>query len=522
MVTRGDSWMNFLTALGTQRDKRTSTFFAPDIVTDTEALHLWRGDDICKRIIEAVPNTAFRRGIMLNVQDKDLAEKIQRGLQKVQLVERFIKAAQNENAYGGGALYPITGDIGDLEEPLDENSIQSVSAFHVLEPRELTPVSYYTDLTDPKFGQPEVWRLIPLNSGVMGMAMTYIHESRLITFPGRRVSRQLQSYQRPGWGDSQLSGVYAIVRDFGSAWGHAAALLQDFSQGVLSMDGYADLMNQKDGEAIVRARLSMLDQMRSTMRMMIVDKGDTFSRQTTPMGGLSDLLHDFALRIAAAAEQPVTVLFGMAPAGLNATGDNDVRGWYDSVEARREHHYRPRLEHAIRLFMLGQDSPCAGVEPEVWSADFPPLWTPTEKEQADTRLAIAQTDKIYAIDIAACTPDDVAESRWKGDTFSAEMVIDWNAREAQKKVEEAMAKEALAQEQAKTEAIKANGGIDPNDPTGGGQPPPVPGGGSGGGAEPPPPAVADPAAPAAETPPEPKPGRQVPVKEHTRTIRSGA
>ncbi len=475
-LERFDSWTNFYTGMGTHRDKRTFSWFSPDIVTDTEALNLWRGDDICKRVIEGVPKTAFRRGFTLKVEDKELAEQVQSDLEDIDFVGHFVKACQYENAYGGAALFPVTDDIVPLEQPLDENNIGKIHALHLLEPRELTPIAWDTDLRSKTFRQPIVWRLMPIGGvGGLGSVTQYVHTSRLIIFPGRRVSNQIQAYQRPGWGDSNLTGIYPIIRDFGSAWGHAAALLEDFAQATLAMDGYAELMKENGGEAFVKARLQMLDMMRSTMRLMVVDAKDKYSRETTPMGGLSDLLHDFMLRVAAAAEQPVTVLFGMEPAGLAATGDNDVRGWYDTVAAWREHHVKPRLDRGLHLYFMSKEGATGGVEPDMWSTEFPALWEPTEKEVAETRFVIAQTDKIYAVDIQACTADDVAESRWKGDTFSPEMTINWERRAAQQKAADDMAAQQLELEQAQAEAAKvaAANGPDGSAPSDGSQPPPT-------------------------------------------------
>jgi uncharacterized protein len=440
--TRMDGWVNYLTSLGTSFDKRNAGFFLPDIITDEEAKGLWLGDDMCKRIIEAAPKTELRRGFNIKIQDKDLGEKIQADFEELEVVSKFTEARMYENALAGAAIYPVTDDIASLEEPIDEGSLNAITAIHVLEPRELQPVLWDSDIRSKTFRQPLVWRFMPLTGGGGGVGgiIQYIHASRLIIFPGRRVTKQIQAYQRPGWGYSRLTGVYPIVRDFGATWGHVAGLLQEFAQGVLSMDGYAELMQTDEGEEIVKARMRMLDMMKSTLKTMVVDKGDTFSRQVGSLSGASEILHDFAQRIAAAAEMPVTVLFGMAPAGLNATGDNDVRGWYDNVVADREHHLKPRLQRFVQMYLRTKDAPTKGTEPAVWSIDFPPLWEPTEKERAETRYIVAQTDQIY-YNIQAATDTDIAESRWKGDTYSAEMQIDWDAREKQKAAAEAMATE---------------------------------------------------------------------------------
>lgn len=446
-----DGWANIATAMGTSRDKRMSSFFMPDIVTDIEALNLWRSEDMCRTIIEELPNEAFRRNFTLKVDDKELAEQIQSELEDLNVTESFVKAAQFENAFGGAALYMVTNDAQETVEPLKEEQVTNLSALHLFEPRELWPSSWYTDITSPKFGTPETYRLRPLGAQSAFLSLNVeIHESRMIIFPGKKISRQIQPGQRYGWGDSALSSVYNVIRDYGGAWGSAAAILQDFAQGVYSLEGYAELMKDKEGQQLIKDRMSLFDLFRSTMRMAVIGSGDKFERQTTPIGGMSDLLHDFALRISAAARMPVTVLMGMAPAGLNATGDNDIRGWYDTISARREYHYKPRLERIIKIRMLSKDSATGGVEPKMWSTEFPPLWEPNESERATTRLAIAQTDQIY-YNIQSASSDDIAESRWKGDTFSAEMVIDWAKRKAQQALD---AKNEAAQQKLALAAAK--------------------------------------------------------------------
>src|SRR5688572_30514923 len=73
---RRDAWANILTAIGTTRDKRTAGEFRLDPVTDIEAAEMWRGDDIAKRVIEALPKDALRRGYDLKLGKKELSEAI--------------------------------------------------------------------------------------------------------------------------------------------------------------------------------------------------------------------------------------------------------------------------------------------------------------------------------------------------------------------------------------------------------------------------------------------------------------
>jgi hypothetical protein len=82
--------------------------------------------------------------------------------------------------------------------------------------------------------------------------------------------------------------------------------------------------------------MAALHQARSVLGAYLIDAdGETFERKATPIEGLSDLLEQFALRLAAAIEVPVSLLMGQAPAGLNATGDTDVRWLYSRVKSRQ-------------------------------------------------------------------------------------------------------------------------------------------------------------------------------------------
>lgn len=185
-------------------------------------------------------------------------------------------------------------------------------------------------------------------------------------------------------------------------------------------------------------RMRAFEMANSTLRVGVTDADDKFTPRGGSLAGLDSVLIQQAQYVAAACGMPVTVLFGMQPAGLNATGDMDVRNWYATIENDQTCEYKPRVERAYKLLFLSSAGAANGKEPKAWSIEFRKLLTPSEKETAETRKLVAETDKIY-VDIGAASADDVAESRWKGDTYSPEMVIDWKAREAQKKLEEQQA-----------------------------------------------------------------------------------
>ncbi|MFQ8761936.1 MAG: anti-CBASS protein Acb1 family protein [Intestinimonas sp.] len=53
------------------------------------------------------------------------------------------------------------------------------------------------------------------------------------------------------------------------------------------------------------------------------------------------------LDLSGASRIPVTKLFGRSPAGMNATGESDLRNYYDYVDTLREAKLRPILEKLL-------------------------------------------------------------------------------------------------------------------------------------------------------------------------------
>lgn len=409
-------------------DKRLSAEYLLQIIDSVTAESLWRTNDVAARIIEKVPAEALRPGFGIKLDDKEKAELVSARMEELNVEQAFYEAATKERAFGGCAIFPVLrDDVADLARPLNEDRIAGISHLQVFESRELKPATYYDDPLRPKFGEPETYWLWPqARGGVTSTMGVLVHESRLIIFPGIRVSRSQVS--QDDWGDSVLQRPHEVLRDFGISWAALGVMLTDFSQATMSIEGLAELIAQ-DKDEVIRNRIKAVELARSTVRMVLTDSKETYKREQTPVAGLADLLDRFESRLAAAADMPITVLMGRSPAGLNATGESDVRLFYDRVGVYQRLHLRPRLEQLVRMILRDRLGPTRGKEPDTWSIEFNPLWQPSAKEQADTRKTVADTDAIY-LQWGVVSPDEVAQSRWGGDSYSVEMAIDFEARRA--------------------------------------------------------------------------------------------
>lgn len=428
---RADGWGNALTGLGKLNiDKRLGASYLADVLGAEEAKELWRGNDLAARIIETPVNEMLRQGWELCITDeKDLAETIMGKAEDLKAAEAFWQALSYRRGLGGGAiLMGIDDGARSLAQPVNLNNVRGVMWLTVLEPSELKPYKYYANPLAAKFGQPATYLLNPYSPGLAyestsPVTNVEVHESRLIIFQGTSVSRTLTN-ANGGWGDSVLTRCNPVLRDYGTSWDAAVILLVDFSQAVYKVKGLAEMMGlDRDDE--FRARVRAVETSRSVAHAVFIDAEEEFERKSTQLTGLPDMLDRLATRLAAAADMPLTLLMGQSPAGLNATGESDIRFFYDRMKAAQDRDLRPPLEYFYKLLLLAE---LQGGEPDDWNVKFNPLWQPTEKEQAETRKLQMEVDTGY-VNAQVVSPEEVAKSRFGGDSYSFETQLDWELRE---------------------------------------------------------------------------------------------
>jgi phage-related protein (TIGR01555 family) len=499
---RSDDWQNFFTGQGVfGKDKRVGTNFNIHTLSFDQLKDLWLGDDLAARSVETIPKEAMRQGydiVISSAQNKGAAGAV-KGMDPSELASEVTQkldtlgadnyleiAAGYERGYGGGAILIGANDgQADMTQPLNLAKVKEINWLTPLEARELMPLYAYADPRAPKYGQPEIYQLmsravLPSYSGNYSSATMLIHESRLIVFPGIRVSRYQVSNARGGWGESTLARTYRVLRDFNTAWGAAGVLVSDFAQSVIKIAGLWEAL-ALDGEKAFQNRLAAMEYGRSTVNAVTIDAGDSYERQQTPLSGLPDLLEKFAVRLAAACDMPLTLLFGTSPAGMNATGESDIRFFYDRVAAYQNRKMVPALRQLCQVIFrtIGNKQ-----EPDKWSVKFRPLWQDSSKDKAAAMLTQAQADVAW-IGAGVLSPEEIASAHWGKGEYDPNISVDFEARESQ---------EGAAAAPVSQADLNA---LDPNHYTY--TPPPEPGTAGPGATVPPP---GPPAAPDPNTPPK--------------------
>lgn len=413
VTPRADAWENLVSAVGVAGfDRRLETSFVADIIMPEIAQQLWRGNDVAGRVISEPAQEALREGFEIEVaDDPDASDALGARLEESGAFAAVTQAIEFARAYGGGAIFPVVNDgSAEMAKPLRTEAIRAIENLVVLEPRELTPVSYYTDVRHPKYRRPEIWRLQPLGTAAQGLATTGIHESRLVIFDGIRVSNDPNAHNLQGWGDSVLTRLWAVLRDFGSAWDSTGLLVQDWQTTLWKIKNLTEMVAM-DKTGAFKARMNAAQLSKSLLRAIMIDaEGESFERNSVNVTGLPDLLDRYGGRLSAAAGGfPLTRLLGISPAGLNATGEGDTRNWYDFIGRVRTGYTKP-VEELAKFYTLEIAGPTRGKEPELWSCCWPPLWQESKKEQADTAKVVADTDIAY-VGVGVFSAEEVRKAR---------------------------------------------------------------------------------------------------------------
>jgi hypothetical protein len=393
--------------MGTGRDKSVYTQYNPsfqplDVFTLSALYH---GHDLAARVVEVVPDEELRLEFCVEIPGNEKAEKL--------VKEEFDRLGMRQNAldgrtwgraFGGAATILGADDGRAAADPLDPERVgNGVAWLRTVDRRVLWPNTWYT--YGPKNGQPETYNLN--NSHPGGSETFVIHESRLILWPGARTAQQ-EKDDNNSWDYSILDRCWPALKAFETLYKGVELLVTEGPQAVYKVKGLFDKIVAGEEDQL-RTRFDLIELYRSAFRAIIIDAdgSESFERQQVTYSGTPEILNQMQLRLSAATQIPMMVLFGQSPGGLGVTGENDLKWFFDRTASSQRNVLAPRIERAARVVLAA-----AGIEAVEVNVTFPNLWTPSAKEQAEERLAQATTDEKYIVN-QVLTPEEICLSRFR-------------------------------------------------------------------------------------------------------------
>lgn len=415
--SRADAIFNWATGLGGLRDKGSIYNNRPDTVrnplTVPELSALWLDNGIARRIVSLLPNEATRKGWSVpDIGDED---------ERLQIADRVREGMTWARLYGGAAGVLITEDDVPpafrqrpedwLMQPLDLRRVGRVEALHVFDAFEAQVGEYDTELRSPTYRQPLWWHIY----GERGTLR--VHASRVLHFRGAKRPPSTRDHALfPD--DPVLQSVYDEVQRLCSTMQGGATLAHEIRESVLTIADL-DRVAVSDQEQVLISRAAAMAKIKGLLGMILKRPGDTYENRSNPPTGFRELSGEAKSMLAGVVGWPSIVLFGEAPAGLSTDGSS---GWQlmNRVASAYQEDNRSLIERAYQVVYSAQDGPTGGIVPDDHYLTFLPLDEPGEKEKAETRKLVADTDALY-IDRGVLDPADIRAGRFGAEGFRLEL-----------------------------------------------------------------------------------------------------
>jgi phage-related protein (TIGR01555 family) len=343
--------------------------------------------------------------------------------------------------FGREAILIGADDGKELSEPLDEDAVKEIRFLDVIDRLDFYANTLEDDPTQPGYGLPLTWRVTRAVGGDAG-GVVVVHKSRLLLAGGVLTSHRKR--RENSWCDaSVLQAAIHQLQRFNTDDLAVSNMMMDASQAILKIEGFTEILAGEDKDTL-NTRMSIVDRGRSVSRIMPIDAmNEDFKYVERTFTGVPQIMERRQQLLAGAVGWPVVILFGREPAGLNATGEADIRAWYDTIHADRTTVYQPIIEYLIRIVATSLDIDY----PEAWTISWPSLWQEAPKEKAERQKLVADTDKIY-IETGVLDTDEVATARYgAGEWSDRAPQLDTDGREALKQQNEERLKGELGEEE---------------------------------------------------------------------------
>jgi len=393
-VPTSDSFVNFAARLGWGADNQFSASRYAFHFVSRNRLQLeamYRTSWIVGLAVDVVAEDMTREGIEISAGlEPDDMDRLNAALKTLRIWQSINETIKWSRLYGGSiAVLLIDGQKVSTPLRLDTISKGQFKGLTVLDRWQLQPtLNKLVTEYGPDMGSPVFYDVV---NGAPALQNQHIHYTRVIRLDGVMLPWSQQITEN-GWGQSVIERLHDRLISFDSASQGSSQLVYKAHLRTYSVEGLRDIIASggKAFEGLLK-QIEMIRMMQSNEGLTLMDAKDKFEAHQYSFSGLSDLLLQFGQQLSGALQIPLVRLFGQSPAGLNSTGDSDIRNYYDHIAAQQE----ARLQRPFELLLNVLHRSVFGKEPEKdFSFKFAPLWQMSDKERSE--IATNTTNAVIA------------------------------------------------------------------------------------------------------------------------------
>ncbi len=387
-----DSFQNLQASLGIgSQNLMSQSFYGFNPITrfPLQLEWMYRGSWLSGMAVDAPAHDMTRAGVEFETTlDPDAKDLLESSLLDLRVWHQLRECLKWGRLYGGALGY-IVIDGQDPATPIRLDTITK-GQFRGIIPLNRWQVSpTLMDIVSefgPDWGNPKFYEVVQNQPGLPWVPK--IHYSRVIRFTGIDLPFQ-QKLTENGWGESVLERIYEVLVAHSSTSTGAAQLVYKAHLRLLKIEDLRGII-AAGGPAMagVTAMLANLRLTQANEGITLLDKADDFETQQYAFSGLDGMLLQFGQQLSGALQIPLVRLFGQSPAGLNSTGESDLRTYYDGIAEKQE----DKLRHPLNLILdILSRSVLGAPLPEGFKFRFRPLWLVRDTEKAQIASQTSDT-----------------------------------------------------------------------------------------------------------------------------------
>ena len=399
-----DGYTDIVKCIGTKSSK---TVFVPEKYDYRQLADIYRFDGVGKNICDCVAKDGTAPGFEI---DGDTGGEMFKIVNKTGLRKAYRNASKWTRAFGGAVVVKKIADGRKLQEESGKGLIVGFNVY----PCSVVSVKmedFDKDQSSVYYGEP-IWYTITMFNG----ESVRVHRSRCEVFYGEEVpfakgNEEISQTIRL-FGDSALVPVMKRLNKLGVSEEGIADLMSEVNIAFYKLNGLDSKLSAKDGMDIVRRRFQAIEEGKSMCRAVIADTTEDFSIVNSNLGGVPETVYRQMQMLVAAAELPMSKIFGESSSGLSTTGEGNRKMYDKKVETWIEDHVTEPVEHLVSD-VLKRNANEAGDVTITWNS----VSQPSDEEYV--KMFKEQTDSFHTlIQDGVVTPPEVRKMMFKnGHTF---------------------------------------------------------------------------------------------------------
>ncbi|MDR7035263.1 anti-CBASS protein Acb1 family protein [Mesorhizobium sp. BE184] len=370
-----DSLTNLVSRMGTERDKASASFYGTPLISDEQLLNAYRGAWLPRKIVDVPAFDSVRAWRDWQAEGREI-EDIENEENRLNVRGKVFEARIKARLWGGAAIHIGTGDA-DLFKPLDVERVGKggIKYLTVLTRRQLSVGEIDRDVASEFYGRPAYYTMTAGDK-----TQVRIHPSRLVVFTGNaQPDIEFVGANDFAWGDSVLLSILDAIKNADSTAGNVASLVFEAKIDIIRVPNFMASLKDEGYKQRLLERFTLANTAKGINGTLVLDKEEEYESKQASFATLPDVMDRFLQIVSGAADIPATRLLGQAPSGMNATGESDLRNYYDRLSAMQQVEMTPamyRLDECLIRSALGS-------RPTDVYYEWAPLWGLSDKEKAD-------------------------------------------------------------------------------------------------------------------------------------------